>query len=96
MPPGAASKVKGNMDMELAVDAIELAATVDHFVLFYGNGDFRVLVEALQRKGKRVTVVSTTASQPPMIADELRCQADIFLDLKLLQKEFGRELPDGG
>ena len=87
-------KVKGNMDLELAVDALELAATVDHFVLFSGNGDFRVLVEALQRKGKRVTVVSTTASQPPMIADELRRQADNFLDLRSLQKEFGRDIPE--
>ncbi|MEP0943546.1 MAG: NYN domain-containing protein [Rhizobiaceae bacterium] len=87
-------KVKGNMDLELAVDALELAATVDHFVLFSGNGDFRVLVEALQRKGKRVTVVSTTASQPPMIADELRRQADNFLDLGSLQKEFGRDIPE--
>jgi uncharacterized LabA/DUF88 family protein len=75
---------------------MELSATVDHFVLFSGNGDFRVLVEALQRKGRRVTVVSTTASQPPMIADELRRQADNFLDLKTLQKEFGREIPDRG
>lgn len=87
-------KVKGNMDMEVAVDAMELASTIDHFVLFSGNGDFRTLVEALQRKGRKVTVVSTTASQPPMIADELRRQADNFLDLKSLQKEFGRDIPD--
>jgi len=84
-------KVKGNMDLDLAIDAMELSSTVDHFVLFSGNGDFRVLVEALQRKGRRVTVVSTTSTQPPMIADELRRQADNFLDLKTLQKEFGRE-----
>ena len=89
-------KVKGNIDMELAVDAMELAGAVDHFVLFSGNGDFRVLVEALQRKGKRVSVISTTATQPPMIADELRRQADNFIDLKSLQKEFGRDIPDRG
>ena len=89
-------RVKGNMDVELAVDAMELSANADHFVLFSGNGDFRNLVAALQRKGKRVTVVSTMASQPPMIADELRRQADSFLDLNSLQKEFGREISDRG
>ncbi|MEP1205862.1 MAG: NYN domain-containing protein [Rhizobiaceae bacterium] len=89
-------KVKGNMDLDLAIDAMELSETVDHFVLFSGNGDFRVLVEALQRRGRRVTVVSTTATQPPMIADELRRQADNFLELKTMQKEFGREIPDRG
>ncbi|NKB52615.1 MAG: NYN domain-containing protein [Rhizobiaceae bacterium] len=87
-------KVKGNMDLDLAIDAMELAAVADHFVLFSGNGDFRVLVEALQRKGKRVTVVSTTSSQPPMIADELRRQADNFLDLKTLKSDFGRDIPE--
>ncbi len=87
-------KVKGNMDIELAVDAMELSSSVDHFVLFSGDGDFRVLVEALQRKGKKVTVVSTTVSQPPMIADDLRRQSDYFLDLKSLEAELGRELAD--
>jgi len=65
-------KVKGNMDIELAVDAMELARHVDQVVLFSGDGDFRSLVEAVQRRGVRVTVVSTIATQPPMIADELR------------------------
>ncbi|MEM8749516.1 MAG: NYN domain-containing protein [Pseudomonadota bacterium] len=87
-------KVKGNMDLELAVDALELAPGVDHFVLFSGDGDFRYLVETLQRKGKKVSVVSTTASQPPMIADDLRRQADHFLDLNVLQRDIGREAVD--
>ena len=71
-------KVKGNMDIELAVDAMELAPHIDHMVLFSGDGDFRSLVEAVQRRGVRVTVVSTISTQPPMVADELRRQADIF------------------
>lgn len=83
-------KVKGNMDIELAVDAMELSSTVDHFVLFSGDGDFRALIEALQRKGCKVTVVSTVKSQPPMIADELRRQADYFIELVTLEKEVGR------
>ena len=72
-------KVKGNMDIELAVDAMEIAGSIDHMVLFSGDGDFRSLVEAVQRRGVRVTVVSTTSTQPPMVAAALRRQADIFL-----------------
>src|SRR4029077_9880636 len=69
-------KVKGNMDIELTVNAMELADLVDHIVLFSGDGNFRSLVEAVQRRGVRVTVVSTISSHPPIIADELRRQAD--------------------
>ncbi len=83
-------KVKGNMDIELAVDAIELAPYVDHIVLFSGDGDFRPLVDALQRRGVRVSVVSTIRSQPPMIADELRRQADNFIELDELKDVIGR------
>lgn len=84
-------KVKGNMDIELAVDAMELSDTVDHMVLFSGDGDFRSLVEALQRKGRKITVISTVSSQPPMIADDLRRQADHFIDLNSLKSEIGRD-----
>jgi len=84
-------KVKGNMDIELAVDAMELADNLDHLVLFSGDGDFRSLVEALQQKGKRVSVVSTLRTQPPMAADELRRQADQFIDLAELEDEIGRD-----
>ena len=84
-------KIKGNMDMELAVDMIELAPHLDHMVLFSGDGDFRRVVEAVQQKGLRVTVVSTITSQPPMVADELRRQADNFIELKDLQPIIGRK-----
>ena len=83
-------KVKGNMDIELAIDAMEMAETLDHIVLFSGDGDFRRLVEAVQHKGLRVSVVSTVRSQPPMAADELRRQADIFIDLVDLQGDIAR------
>ena len=83
-------KVKGNMDIELAVDAMELAPHVDHVVIFSGDGDFRPLVESLQRQGVRVSVVSTIRSQPPMIADELRRQADNFIELEDLRDVIGR------
>jgi uncharacterized LabA/DUF88 family protein len=84
-------KVKGNMDIELAVDAMELAEHVDQMVLFSGDGDFRSLVEAVQRRGVHVTVVSSISSQPPMIADELRRQADVFIDLLELKSKIGRD-----
>jgi uncharacterized LabA/DUF88 family protein len=74
-------KLKGNMDIELAVDMMEIADHVDHIILFSGNGDFRVLLQAIQRKGVRVTIVSTVSSSPPMVSDELRRQSDHFIDL---------------
>jgi uncharacterized LabA/DUF88 family protein len=86
-------KVKGNMDIELAIDVMEMVDHLDHIVLFSGDGDFRRLVEAIQRRGRRVTVVSTLRSQPPMIADELRRQADLFIDLADLQSLIARQLP---
>lgn len=84
-------KVKGSMDIELAVDAMELAEHVDHIVLFSGDGDFRSLVEAIQRKGRKVSVVSTLQTQPAMVADELRRQADHFIDLSNLAARIGRD-----
>lgn len=87
-------KVKGNMDIELAVDAMEMAEHLDHMVLFSGDGDFRSLVEAVQRRGVRVTVVSTISTQPPMIADELRRQADEFVDLAQLVGKIGRDISE--
>src|SRR6266487_4917656 len=87
-------KVKGNMDIELAVDAMELAPFIDQMVLFSGDGDFRSLVEAVQRRGVRVVVVSTISTQPPMVADELRRQADQFVDIMELQSKIGRDPTD--
>src|SRR6516162_4724653 len=80
--PTGRRKVKGNMDVELAVDAMELAKHIDELVLFSGDGNFRSLVEAIQRRGACVAVVSSIAVQPPMVADDLRRQADVFIELK--------------
>ena len=84
-------KIKGNMDIELAIDALELAPHIDEMILFSGDGDFRSLVEAMQRRGVRVIVVSTIQTQPPMIADELRRQADDFIDIIQLAPLVGRD-----
>jgi uncharacterized LabA/DUF88 family protein len=85
-----AMRTKGNMDIEIAVDMMQMAEHIDHAVLFSGDGDFRRLVEAVQRRGVRVTVVSTLKTQPPMVADELRRQADTFVDLSDLVPLVGR------
>ena len=84
-------KIKGNMDIELAIDVMEMAEHLDHAIIFSGDGDFRRLVDAIQRKGLRVSVVSTVRSQPPMIADELRRQADNFIELEDLRTNIARD-----
>ena len=89
--PTGRRKVKGNMDVELAVDALELAKHIDELVLFSGDGNFRSLVEAIQRRGACVAVVSSIAVQPPMVADDLRRQADVFIELKELQQRIARD-----
>ncbi len=83
-------RVKGNMDIELAIDMLELSDKLDHIVLFSGDSDFRRLVEAVQRRGVRVSVVSSVRTSPPMVADELRRQADQFLELAEIAPEFTR------
>jgi uncharacterized LabA/DUF88 family protein len=85
-------KLKGNMDIELAIDVLEMAEHLDRAILFSGDGDFRRLVEAVQRKGLRVSVVSTIKSSPPMVADELRRQADDFIELAELAPLIARSV----
>ena len=92
--PTGRRKLKGDMDVELAVQAMELAQYINQLVLFSGDGVFRSLVAALQRRGVRVSVVSTMAGQPPVVADELRRQADVFIDIKELQASIGRDPND--
>lgn len=84
-------KIKGSIDVELSIDMMEIADSVDHIMIFSGDGDFRRLIEAVQRKGVRVTVISTIKSSPPMVSDELRRQADCFLDLDELADFIQRE-----
>jgi uncharacterized LabA/DUF88 family protein len=84
-------RIKGSIDVELAVNAMEFAECVDQMVLFSGDSNFCSVVEAVQRRGVRVTVISTISSQPSMLADSLRRQADVFTDLIELQSRLGRE-----
>jgi len=84
-------RIKGNMDIELAIDMLELAPRLDHAVLFSGDSDFRRLVEAVQRRGVRVSVISSIKTNPPMIADELRRQADQYIELADIAAGFSRK-----
>jgi uncharacterized LabA/DUF88 family protein len=86
-------KVKGNVDIEMAVDMMESAKFSDHIVLFSGDGDFTAVVGAVQRMGVRVTVVSSIA----MASDDLRRRADNFVELEkvrsLIEKPVDTERP---
>jgi uncharacterized LabA/DUF88 family protein len=83
-------RFKGDMDVEIAIDLLQATAYADHAFLFSGDGDFKAALDAAQRKGMRVTVVSTIKSNPPMAADDLRRTADNFIDLTDLAALVGR------
>ena len=87
-------RVRGSMDLEIATDMLELAPHLDHLVLFSGNGDFRRVVEAVKAKGVRVTVISSVKSQPQTIADELRREADAFIELEEMADLIARPRKD--
>ena len=88
------NRVKGNMDIEMTIDMIQIAPHVDHILLFTGDGDFKAVVEAVQAKGVRVSVISTLKSRPAMLADELRRQANDFIELADMGKIIGRPKRD--
>ncbi|TDE34154.1 NYN domain-containing protein [Antarcticimicrobium sediminis] len=87
-------RIKGSTDIALTVEAMNLAPAIAHAVLFTGNRDFAPLVSGLQAKGTRVSVVSTLRAQPPMISDDLRRQADAFVDLDTLRHDIARPARD--
>lgn len=82
--------LKGNMDVEITIDMIKLAPHLDHLVLFSGDGDFSALVEELQGLGKRVSVVATLKAIPNITSDQLRRQADNFIELDDLRSAIER------
>lgn len=84
-------RLRNSISVDLAVDMLEIAGKVDHIVLFSGDGSYRSLIEAVQRRGARVTVISTVSNNTAIIADELRRQADSFVDLKALRGDIARE-----
>lgn len=88
--PSGRRRIRNSTNVEMAIDMLELADRLDHVVLFSGDGGFRRAIEAVQRRGPRVTVVSTMRTTPPMAADEIRRQADDFIDLKDFKSEIER------
>ena len=89
-PETGKKRTKGNMDIELALDMLKLAPHIDHAILFSGDGDFCRLLEDVQDLGVRVSVVSTTKTSPPMVADSLRRMADIFIEMENLRDDIAR------
>lgn len=88
---GQKRRVRPSLDVDLTVDAMTLGDSVNHIVLFSGDGQYLALVEALQRKGVKVTVVSSLKTTPSMVSDDLRRTADHFLDLADLTDRLGRD-----
>jgi len=89
-PESGKKRIKGNMDMEIALDMLKLAPFIDHAILFSGDGDFCRLLEDVQGMGVRVSVVSTTKTNPPMVADSLRRMADIFIEMDQIRAHIER------
>lgn len=87
------NRIKGNMDIEIAVDMIDMCPHIDHMLLMSGDGDFRAVVRAVQARGVRVSVISTRKTKPPMLSDELRRQADAVIDLADMDRLIGRPKP---
>ena len=83
-------RIKGDMDIELAIDMVEAASYLDHIILFSGDGDFRRAIQAAQSRGARVSVVSSLKTQPSMVSDDLRRAADTFIELADLEGMIGR------
>lgn len=75
-------RTKGSMHVEMAVEMMNMAQFVEHFVLFSGDGELAYAVNAVQEKGCRVTAVSTMKSDTgSTIADELRRKVNRFVNL---------------
>ena len=89
--PEGRKRVRGKIDVELSVDMLEIAPHVDHVVLVSGDGDFAYLLAALQRQGKKCTVISSVQSTQQICADSLRRTADQFIDLAQLKSKICRE-----
>lgn len=84
---------RSSIDVDLAVDAMDLADHIDHVLLFVGDSDYRKLIEVLRSKGVRVSVFGTIRTGSPLVADELRRMADFFYEMEDLIEVIGR---DGG
>ena len=79
------SKWKGNLDIELALEMIELKNKYDTAVLISGDSDFAVVLDKLKQSGKNVIVMSTRGR----VARELLERAK-YIDLRKLRQEISQ------
>lgn len=75
------TRIKGNMDIEMATDMIRFAPRVDKIHLFTGDADFTYAVKAVQDMGVIVDVYSTMQGANSIIGDDLRRQANNYIDI---------------
>ncbi|HOX26223.1 MAG TPA: NYN domain-containing protein [Candidatus Krumholzibacteria bacterium] len=86
-PDATNRSVRSALDMELAMDIVNLCPHVDTVILCSGDGDFRPLVEAVARRGKHVEVCALRE----MTSTDLIAAADVYVDLGSLKDEIALE-----
>jgi len=84
---GATRSVRNALDMQMALDVIEMSEHLDTVVLCTGDGDFRPLVDALVRKGKHVEVCGLRE----MTSTDLIAGSDVYIDLDSLKNQVALE-----
>lgn len=72
---------KGDMDVELVIDAMKIPPSVEHVILFSGDSDFIPLINELRKNFKQVSVCSTRTLQTPVIRHEVIKAASYFYDI---------------
>lgn len=92
--PDGRKRVRGSIDVEMAVDILTMVDRLDHIVIFSGSSDLKAVVDAVKRAGVRVSVAATTRTNPAMVSDDLRRSADNFIDLADLMDQISRNHRD--
>ncbi len=83
---GVVVEEKGNMDVEMTIDAVNLVSQYDIAVLFSGDSDFLALVRYIRNKGKKVYIYSSKNN----VSSELRTGADGYIDVLIIQNDIWR------
>ncbi len=73
----ADGSIKGNFDVEMALDMLQMADRLDVLCIVSGDADFSRAVEAVQTRGVRVEVVAFAGSA----SIEMRALADKYIQL---------------
>jgi len=79
---------KGNMDVEITIDALHNINKYDTAVLFSGDADFLALVNYLKNHDKKVYVFSSKDN----ISHELKTGGNGYFDLRDKNELWGKEL----